>query len=209
MKTTFLPTFESVKQHINKIGKVRRYFASCCKYSSRYDKYKEGIVLNTFNPIFSNGALMDMGIYCIYPAVTLFGEPQGVKANSVFLESGVDGEGSLLLQYEEMDAVIMYSKMTESSLPSEIHGENGRIVIDKIHDIEKAEIHYLDGTIEDITMPQEKNNMYYEIKEFIHLINNHQLESSVNSYRHSMITAKIIEKARKEVGLIYPADGIQ
>lgn len=206
MKTTFFPTFESIKQNINKIGKIRRYFASSCKYSSRYDKYKEGIVLNTFNPIFSNGALMDMGIYCIYPAVTLFGEPKSVKANSVFLESGVDGEGSLLLQYEDMDAIIMYSKITESSIPSEIHGENGRIVIDKIHDIEKAEIHYLDGTIEDITVPQEKNNMYYEIKEFMNLINNHQLESTVNSYEHSMITAQIIEKARKEVGLIYPAD---
>ena len=48
MKTTLLPNFQIIKNNINKIGKIRRYFASYCQYSSRYDKLKEGIILNAF-----------------------------------------------------------------------------------------------------------------------------------------------------------------
>ena len=54
---------------------------------------------------------MDLGIYCLYPMVTLFGKPDSVKASGYMLSSGVDGEGSLLLSYPEMDAVIMHSKI--------------------------------------------------------------------------------------------------
>jgi predicted dehydrogenase len=69
LKSTLLPNYHTIRENLFKIGPVRRYFACYCQYSSRYDAYKEGIVLNAFNPAFSNGALMDIGIYCIYPMV--------------------------------------------------------------------------------------------------------------------------------------------
>lgn len=206
LKTTFLPNFLTIKENLHKIGKVRRYFASYCQYSSRYDKYKEGIVLNAFNPTFSNGALMDIGIYCVYPAVALFGEPKQIQATSYMLDSGVDGEGSILLTYDDMDAVIMYSKITNSYVPSEIQGENGSIIIDKIHTPESVKIHYKDGTVEDITVTQEPDSMFYEAKEFVHLVRLKKQQSELNSQQNSLITAKILEDARKQIGLIYPAD---
>ncbi|KKI90754.1 oxidoreductase [Bacillus sp. SA1-12] len=206
LKTSFLPNFLAIKENLHKIGQVRRYFASYCQYSSRYDKYKEGIVLNAFNPEFSNGALMDIGIYCVYPAVVLFGEPKQIKASSYMLESGVDGEGSLLLTYDEMDAVIMYSKITNSYVPSEIQGENGSIIIDKIHTPENVKIQYKDGRIEDITRPQDSESMYYEAKEFIELVTAKKKQSDLNSHQNSIVTAKIIEDARNQIGLVYPAD---
>lgn len=73
LKTTFLPNFQEVKKNLHKIGPVRRYVASYCQYSSRYDAYKEGNVLNAFKPEFSNGSLVDIGVYCLYPAVYLCG----------------------------------------------------------------------------------------------------------------------------------------
>ncbi|MCM3443231.1 Gfo/Idh/MocA family oxidoreductase [Metabacillus halosaccharovorans] len=206
LKTTQLPNFLAIKENLHKIGKVRRYFASYCQYSSRYDKYKEGTVLNAFKPEFSNGSLMDIGIYCVYPAVALFGEPNEVKASSYMLESGVDGEGSLLLSYDEMDAVIMYSKITNSYVPSEIQGENGSMIIDKIHTPESVKIQYKDGTVEDITREQVSESMYYEAKEFISLVSENIQQSELNSHQNSIITARILETARKQVGLIYPAD---
>jgi len=78
MKSTLLPNFKVIQDNLHKIGPIRRYFASYCQYSSRYDKYKEGIVLNAFNPEFANGSLMDLGVYCLYPLITLFGEPKEV-----------------------------------------------------------------------------------------------------------------------------------
>ncbi len=206
MKTTLLPNFLQIKESLHKIGKIRRYFASYCQYSSRYDKYKEGIVLNAFKPEFSNGSLMDIGIYCVYPAVTLFGEPNKIQASSYMLESGVDGEGSILLTYDEMDAVIMYSKITDSYIPSEIQGENGSIIIDKIHTPEKVTIRYKNGTEEDITVAQDENSMYYEAKEFVSLVKKNQFESEINSHENTLITGRIIEEARRQIGLTFPAD---
>jgi predicted dehydrogenase len=206
LKSTVLPNFQAIREHLHKIGPVRRYFASYCQYSSRYDAYKQGTVLNAFNPAFSNGALMDLGIYCIYPLVVLFGKPDRIKADALMLGSGVDGEGSILLKYGEMDAVVMYSKIANSHLPAEIQGENGTMVIDKINQPEKVEIRYRDGTIENITRPQASKAMFYEAKEFIDLLKNGRLESSANSYANSLAALEIMDEARRQIGLVFPAD---
>ncbi|MCT8137160.1 Gfo/Idh/MocA family oxidoreductase [Anaerobacillus sp. CMMVII] len=206
LKTTFVPAFSVIKNHLAKIGPVRRYVASYCQYSSRYDRYKEGIILNAFDPKFSNGSLMDIGIYCIFPLVSLFGEPKNVKAIGHKLDTGVDGEGSLILEYDQMDAVIMHSKISNSYLPTEIQGELGTIIIDKLNPPEKVEIKYRDGSTEVLIEVQESNPMYYEVEEFIRLIIEKQLESSVNTHQNSLLTLKIIDEARKQIGIIYPAD---
>lgn len=206
IKTTHLPNFKAIEENLYKIGKVRRYFASYCQYSSRYDKYKQGEVLNAFKPEFSNGALMDIGIYCIYPMVRLFGRPDLLMANSFMLESGVDGQGSILFGYGEHDAAVLYSKISNSYLPAEIQGENGSIVMDSINEPTRVEIKYKDGSTEDISRKQHENTMYYETEEFIKLIENNQVESAVNTLDNSLATAEILEEARKQTGLVFPAD---
>ncbi|MBD8068524.1 Gfo/Idh/MocA family protein [Bacillus sp. PS06] len=208
LKTTFLPGFRSIQEHLHKLGEIRHYFGSFCQYSSRYDAYKSGTVLNAFNPIFSNGAIMDIGVYTIYPMVVLFGKPDEVKANAIMLESGVDGQGSLLFKYPEMTGTVMYSKISNSYIPSEIQGENGTMIIDNIHTLEKINIQYRDGSVEDISVPIEHHSMYYEAKEFIELIKNKEVESNINSLQHSQFTTQVLDEARKQIGLVFPADQI-
>ena len=68
MISTLNPNFGIAKEYLKNLGTIRRYFASYCQYSSRYDKFKEGIILNAFKPELSNGAMMDIGIYTVYPS---------------------------------------------------------------------------------------------------------------------------------------------
>lgn len=206
MKTTLLPNFKIIKDNLHKIGKIRRYFASYCQYSSRYDKYKEGIILNAFKNDLSNGATMDIGVYCIYPMVCLFGVPKEIKASNFMLESGVDGQGSALFKYEDMEGSIIYSKIANSYLPAEIQGEEGTIIIDTINDMKKITINYRNGNTEIISGDQIEENMMYEVKEFIGLINNGTLESKINSHENSLNTSKVMEEIRNQIGLVYPAD---
>ncbi len=206
MKNTFLPNFQSIQTNIHKIGKVRRYVGSFCKYSSRYDAYKEGEVLNAFNPTFSNGSLMDLGVYCIYPMLLLFGAPKSIQAHAVKLETGVDGEGSIIFSYDDMEAVVMHSKISTSFCPSEIQGEYGSILIDNISDPEHVEIRFKDGSEQNITQSSASPSMYYEAAEFIKLITEGKKESAINSHHHSLTTIKIVEEARKQAGIVYPAD---
>ncbi|ANS73453.1 oxidoreductase [Paenibacillus yonginensis] len=206
LKTTLLPNFRTIRDNLNKIGPIRRYIANFCQYSSRYDAYKEGEILNAFKPEFSNGALMDLGIYGIYPMVTLFGKPSTVKATGYMLESGVDGEGTLIASYPEMDAVVMYSKITDSALPSEIQGELGSIVIDKLSEPHHVVIRYRDGHEEDISIPTALPTMTYETVEFMKMIRQGSIESTVNSHERTLISAEIMDEARRQLGLVYPAD---
>lgn len=207
LKSTLMPGFGAVREGIGRIGTVRRYFANFCQYSSRYDAYRAGTVMNAFKPEFSNGSLLDIGIYCLYPAAALFGRPNAVKASGFMLESGVDGEGSILLQYDDMDAVVIYSKITSSAIPNEIQGEDGNLVIDKISEPETVHLKFRDGRTEDLSKPTAEHNMFYEVEEFISLIEAGKSESAVNSHELSRIVMEIMDEARAQIGLVYPADG--
>lgn len=209
MRITADPNFIIVKNNLHKIGKIRRCFANFCQYSSRYDKYKEGTILNAFKLELSNGALMDIGVYCLAPIINLFGVPKDIKCNTFFLKTGVDGQGSAILDYGEMDAVIMYSKIANSYLPSEIQGENGSIIIEKLNNFSKVKIIYRDNTVEDIGVDQFENDMYYEIEEFIRLVENSHSEaiySSVNTLDNTLNTMAVMDKIRNQLGIVFPAD---
>jgi predicted dehydrogenase len=215
MKPTLTPNFMAVREHLQKIGVVRRYFACYCQYSSRYDKYKEGIVLNAFNPAYSNGAMMDIGIYTIYPMVVLFGRPQRIDASGIVLSSGVDGQGAVNFVYDGMNATILYSKIANSALPTEIQGEDGNITIDRINIIGKVvftpRVQTAPGTsaqavAEDISAAAGKDEYYYEVAEFIHLILSGKRESAINSHENSLATVEIIDEVRSQLGVVYPAD---
>ncbi|WP_347551499.1 Gfo/Idh/MocA family oxidoreductase [Pseudalkalibacillus hwajinpoensis] len=205
MKSTVMPNMQKVRENLHKIGQVRRFVANYGQYSSRYDAYKEGTVLNAFNPEFSNGSLMDIGVYCVYPVVSILGKPSSIKAEGVMLESGVDGEGSILLGYDDKEAVVMFSKITDSHLPSEIQGENGSILIDKIGSPMNVKIYYRDGSIEDLTQSQ-THTMMYEAKEFIELIQSGKTESTINSYENSLLAIEVMDEARRQIGIVFPAD---
>lgn len=215
MKPTLTPNFKSVMQNLSRIGVVRRYFSCYCQYSSRYDKFKEGIVLNAFKPGLSNGAMMDIGIYTVYPMVVLFGRPQKVDATGVVLSSGADGQGAVNFLFDGMNATVLYSKIANSSLPTEIQGEEGNITLDRINIIDKTtftpRLAAASGKgpaaePEDISVVTDKDEYYYEVAEFIDLILAGKRESAINSHENSLITLEIIDEVRRQLGIVYPAD---
>lgn len=80
MISTLTPNFRNARLRLNELGNVRHFFAAFCQYSSKYDLVKRIIagedssaVPSSLNPERSGGALMDIGIYTVYPMVSLFG----------------------------------------------------------------------------------------------------------------------------------------
>ena len=206
MIPTTLPNYHVVKEHLHKIGRIRHYYGTLCKYSSRYDAYKAGEVLNAFKPELSNGALVDIGVYTIAPMIGLFGAPQALKASGYVLESGVDGSGSITFDYQGMLATVMYSKITTSSLGAEIQGENGSLYIDMIQRPKHVSIKYRDGREEVLSVAQSDVIMSYEITEFIEAILTGQQETVSNTWEMSLQTMAVLDEARRQIGLVYSAD---
>ena len=217
MKPTMTPHFRSLKDNLGRIGKVRRYFASYCQYSSRYDKFKAGELPNAFNPLLSNGAIMDIGVYTVYPMVALFGRPEKVSASGVKLSSGVDGQGAVTFDYADgMQATVLYSKIADSKLRSEIQGEDGLISLDTINRM--ADISFTPRAVnlgggkseqavtENISATAYDNEYYYEVAEFISLILEGRRESEINSHAASLTTMELLDEIRRQIGVEFPAD---
>ena len=151
---------------------------------------------------------MDLGVYTIYPMVVLFGRPKKISATGLKLFTGADGQGSVNFEYEGMDATVMYSKIADSSLPTEIQGEEGTITADRINIINKVTLKKRGGEEAIISTPNPTHEYYFEVAEFIDLIQKNEKESTINSLENSLITIEIIDEIRKQLEIIYPADSI-
>ena len=215
MISTLNPNFSIVKEKMKDLGTIRRYFASYCQYSSRYDKFKEGIILNAFKPELSNGAVMDIGIYTIYPMVALFGKPKKIEAQGIVLHTGADGQGAVNFQYDGMNGTVLYSKIANSALPTEIEGEAGNLLLDKIHITKQVDFiprqvtaqgKEQENHCQSIGVPLDKSEYYYEMAEFMNLIEQGKQESILNSWENSLTTLEIIDEIRRQLGVHYPAD---
>lgn len=193
MRPTLNPNFKIIKDNLHKIGAVRGIKAEYCQYSSRYDNLKNGELTNIFDPKLAGGALYDIGVYPLYVVTAMFGRPEEYFGMNYAVSSGADGLGNIILKYPDKIASVFYSKITESQNPSEIQGELGSILIDKISMMNKVKIVYRNGEEEEIGVVPAENDMIYEAQEFISLIEEGKTESSVNSLSVSRKVLKIIE----------------
>ncbi|KIL52025.1 Gfo/Idh/MocA family protein [Jeotgalibacillus soli] len=206
MKSTVMPNFKRAQELLPSLGQIRRYSAHYGQYSSRFDAFKEGDIKNAFKPEFANGSLMDLGVYTLYPLVALFGMPEEVKAVSVNLHSGVDGQGVVALRYPEMDAVVTYSKIIDSYLPAEIAGEKAALHIEHISSPSGVTKINKGGEREDHTIPATKASMAYELEEFIQCWKKGKIESSINTHKLSLNVIALMQEIRKQIGVTYPLD---
>lgn len=171
MRPAFDPAFEVIKSAMAKIGRVRRASFEYCQYSSRYDKFKSGIVENAFDPQIGNSALSDIGVYPLWLAIALFGYPCSIKSQKIYLENGFLGMGASTLSYEDKLVTVTYSKITDGVSPSVIEGEEGSVIIDRVSPTSKI---YLKTRGKDSALLEyepAQNNMIYEISAFAGMIN--------------------------------------
>lgn len=205
-KTASLPNFLLLQQSLPKVGKVRKAFLNYCQYSSRYQRYLDGENPNTFNPAFSNGSIMDIGFYCLASAVALWGEPHSVQASASLLESGVDAHGVVVMNYGDFSVTLQHSKVSDSVVDSEIQGEAGSLVIEKISECQKVCFAPRGGKTQDLTQPQHINTMLYEAQAFAALVDANEVNHPGLS--NSRITAKLLTEIRRQTGVIFPADDV-
>lgn len=205
IRNVFTPGFQVIQDNLDKIGTVRRATFIYCQYSSRYDKFKQGIIENAFNPELSNGAIMDIGVYGIHMLAALFGRPFSLSAKGYILPSSVDGSGVVIGRYKEMQAEVIYSKISNSCMPSEIQGEDGNIVFLPLAAPEKIRIVLRNGKPKNLYSKIEKPDMYYEIRAFLDMVIGRR--SDYKKYNDiSITTMRLMDEARRQMDIVFPSD---
>ncbi len=202
-----LPQKELLKEAIGKIGKVSAATFDFSQRSSRYDVFLEGEVPNVLNSKFHGGALMDLGVYCLYPAIYLFGMPKDYNIYSNLLHTGADGYGIINMQYDDKLVCIKYSKIGDAGANSDIQADFGCIAIESISRLAEIEIMYPDKSKEKVCGSEDKHIlMGYEAISFYNFINEpEKYKAHYNECSElSLKIAYLMEDLRNKSGIIFP-----
>ncbi|MDO4975888.1 MAG: Gfo/Idh/MocA family oxidoreductase [Eubacteriales bacterium] len=192
----YAPAFEKMLPYLRSIGKVRHATLHHCHYDMAYEQWKRGIVMEAFDPEYSGGAMMEMGVYPVAAMIRLYGTPDHVMANGVKLSNGIDVSGSILMAYEDMTAQVIYSKISESAMPSQLQGEEGSMLIGEIDNIKDLKIcrRKVDQSIH---FEQSDNIMHHETDHFLRMIRTGM--GMEECKKISLATMKVLEEARKQL----------
>lgn len=201
-----LKTLESALAQVGKISMVKLDF---CQRSSKLDRYLAGELPNIFNPKLETGALMDLGVYCVYPALYLFGKPDDFHASAALMDSGADGSGVVTLKYPDKLVTLSYSKLGQAAANSDFQGPDGTVSVESISKLNGISLRRKDGTVEALHGEDEKYKlMGNEARDFYRYITQpaDSREEYTQCVQLSLEVAELMESIRRKTGIHFPSD---
>ncbi len=203
------PQRQALEEALGKIGPISLAKLDFCQRSSKLDGYLAGELPNIFNPQLETGALMDLGVYCVYPALHLFGRPESLQISAHMLKSGADGCGVANLIYPDKLVTLTYSKLGQAGANSDFQGPEGTVAVESISRLGGITLRHKDGATQEIHGQDEKYKlMGWEAKDFYRYIT--QPEESREEYAHctqlSMDVAACMEELRRQADILFPSD---
>ena len=162
------PARLAVKGLLSTLGEITGAHFDFSQLSSRFDQLAAGALPSVFSAAMQGGALNDLGIYCAYPAMDFFGQPQGMQAQArVLPATGADGAGAALLQYPDFTLALTWSKLGQSRGVSQIMGTKGTIAIQSISQFQGVTVYPRHGKARALAAPLQKHEvMQYEAQAF-------------------------------------------
>lgn len=204
--TLHLPNYNKIKEKIGFLGELKLVQCNYSQYSSRYDKLLAGEVTNVFNPSFSGGAIQDINIYNLHFVTGLFGKAKVVKYVANIAENGIDTSGIVTLKYDDFVCQCVGAKDSNSPSFAIIQGTRGYIKLNgPANQCRSFEIGVV-GKVETYNEQKFSNRMVYEVIDFANIYNNNDLKKCHELLEHSLRVVETLVMARKEAGIVFPAD---
>ncbi len=205
-----LPQRKVIEDSLAKLGDINMVKIDFCQRSSKLDAYLAGREIpNIFNPKLETGALMDLGVYCIYPMLWLFGKPDGFSGVAQILPTGADSSGSITMKYSDKLVSIVYSKVGQAVAGSEFQGTNGTLYIDSISRLAEVSLRHNDGKTERLLGSEDKFKlMGYEAKAFYNFITDFDTNRAFydRCTELAIDVCEFMEEARKKMGISFASD---
>ncbi len=197
---------EKLLSAMEKIGDIRMARIDFNQRSSRLDSFLKGEKVNIFDMSLKAGTLMDLGIYCVYAAVDMFGIPKAITARSNFFQNGADCSGCAIFDYGDFSAVLTYGKNGQGCIGSEIIGDKGAVKISLVSLYQGISL-FKDGKNTDLTKELSKAYiMSCEARSFANYI----LKFKEYKEEYSQVSALCadvhycMDKIKQSAGIVYP-----
>ena len=204
MRPEFSPVLNTIKKTMESLGTIRHASFYFSKYSTRYGKFLSGEYVNAFDTNMSNSALTDLGCYCVHLLLRLFGMPDKIQSSAVKFTNGYGAAGAFLAGYENMTAVVSYSKVSDTHNYCEIQGEEGTIQFYDPVSMKEVYLIKRGKERERIVTEMVEKDMFYEIQAFINYVKNPAGLEVHHKYSIDVMT--VMDEVRRQSGIVYLAD---
>jgi predicted dehydrogenase len=201
MWTRFLPPLEKTMELIaeGQIGKVTKVKADF-GFKTSFDPKGR-----LFDMALGGGSLLDVGVYPLFLALTILGEPSGYEVNAKLCKTGADEDFKFFLYYPEAEAELHSSILKDTPREAVIEGTEGSIHFTSPWYRETSiSIKKKNGEIRHHYFPATGNGFEPEIREAMKCVNEGKIESDRMSHRFSLMQSKVLDLLCKEGGLVYP-----
>lgn len=157
-----------------------------------------------FDPKLGGGSIADIGIYPIFLALFLFGDPLSMDVSSIPAPTGVDMTTSIVMTHKEGRMSVLTSSFAfDLESDAKITGDAGRLRLCRMfhtptklmlrRNVEEAET--------EIPVEMEGNGYNYEAAEVMRCIDEGKIESDVWSHSQTLRLLDIVERATKDAFL--------
>ena len=197
------PSRPRIKAALSEIGNLAMAKIDYCQRSSRYDRFISGEHVNIFDMSLHAGTLMDLGVYCVYAAIDLFGMPNNIKATASFLNNGADGSGVAIFEYDKFSACLTYSKTGQSVAPTEIVGDSGSVIMETAVYYQDAYLVKGDNKLPLFDDVSKETLMGYEAEAFCDFIAGNRLEEYQVNNDICFKVHTCMDKIKQEANIVY------
>lgn len=204
-----LPQKVLLEEALQKTGPLSLVKIDFCQRSSKLDAFLAGDTPNIFNPKLETGAFMDLGVYCVYPVLYLFGLPESFQADASFLHTGADAAGILTMHYPDKLVTLTYSKVGQAKAGTEFQGNDGTVYVDSISRL--CGMSFIDktGSKDSLFEEEEKYKlMGYEAKNFHAIIT--EPEKHADFYARctelALQVSSFMKETREKLGIRFDSD---
>ena len=195
---SFREAFSKIKSgEIGEIKYINADFAFCANL--------EGIGNRNTDLKLGGGTLLDIGVYPLFLCYVVLGIPNEILAKSNFHKTGADVQTSMILQYENAQAILHASFVSTSNIKATINGTKGRINLNTLwHEAQSYTLN-VDNQEEEHLLPTKGKGFTYEIEECHQCIKENRIESDLWSHQNSLDLIKLVDEVKKQIGLEYPS----
>jgi len=201
--TRFNPSFQEAISIIKegKIGDVKYINADFAFLADTL----EGVGNRKTDMDLGGGSLLDVGVYPLFLCYVVLGMPSEILAKAKFHKTGADLQTSMILQYDNAQAILHSSFVSTSNIKATINGTKGRINLNTMWFQAQSYSAHIDNREELISLPTRGKGFTYEIEECHQSIRDNRTESSLWSHQNCLDLAQIVDEVKKQIGLEYPS----
>jgi len=154
------------------------------------------------------GALMDVGVYLLTWALAVWGQPHSLTAASHRNRDGVDAETSMTLLYTSgAQAQLMTSLTTVSTQTATVSGTKGMLRCNApLFNPTELTITTGSGESRVEKFTPAGSGYTYQLREVLRCIQQGLTESPTMPVDETLITMSLLDEARRQTGIRYPAD---